>query len=175
MTYKDLALLWQENNKNNLNAKTAYYVRRKNLIRLTRGVFAKNKDYNPKELAASIYTPSYISFETVLRDAGVIFQHYEAVFVVCRWPKTRIIDKHTITFRKIKDAVLFNPQGIISRDNYSVATQERAFLDMIYLFPDYYFDNLKSIDWEKCTELVKIYGNGQLAGRLNRYRRNYAQ
>ena len=66
LTNKDLALIWQENNQLSLNAKTAYYVKRKVLIRLTRGIFAKNKDFNPKELATSIYTPSYISFETVL-------------------------------------------------------------------------------------------------------------
>src|SRR3989338_11423021 len=92
LTNKDLALIWQENDKNNLNAKTAYYVKQKALIRLTRGVFAKDKDYNPKELATSIYTPSYISFETVLREAGVIFQHYNAIFAVAKWPKTLTID-----------------------------------------------------------------------------------
>lgn len=175
LTNKDLALIWQENDRFNLNAKTAYYVKQKALIRLTRGVFAKNKDFNPKELATSIYTPSYISFETVLREAGVIFQHYETIFVASKWPKTNKIDKYAITFRKLKDAVLFNSTGVVSKDNYSVATTERAFLDMIYLFPNYYFDNLKSINWEKCDEIAKIYNNKQLLKRLNKYRKNYAQ
>jgi hypothetical protein len=85
------------------------------------------------------------------------------------------IDKHTITFRKLKDIVLFNSTGIVSKDNYSIATPERAFLDMIYLFPNYYFDNLKSINWEKCNELVKIYNNKELIKRLAKYRKNYAQ
>jgi len=175
LSNKDLALIWQENNEGSLYAKTAYYVKQKALIRLTRGVFAKNKDYNPKELATSIYTPSYISFETVLREAGVIFQHYDTIFVVSKWPKTMTIDNNTFTFRKLKDAVLFNSTGVVSKDNYSVATTERAFLDMIYLFPNYYFDNLKSINWDKCDELVKIYNNKELIKRLNKYRKNYAQ
>ena len=175
LTNKDLALIWQETNADNLKAKIAYYAKQNALIRLTRGVFAKNRDYNPKELATSIYTPSYISFETVLREAGVIFQHYETIFVASKWPKTTKIDKYTITFRKLKDAVLFNSTGVISKDNYSVATTERAFLDMIYLFPDYYFDNLKSINWERCNEIAKIYNNKQLLKRLNKYRKNYAQ
>jgi predicted transcriptional regulator of viral defense system len=174
LTNKDLALIWQETSPDNLKAKISYYVKQKTLIRLTRGVFAKNKDYNPRELVTSIYTPSYISFETVLREAGLIFQHYDAIFVVSRWPKTITIDKHTFTFRKLKDEVLFNPTGIISKDSYSVATVERAFLDMIYLFPNYYFDNLKSINWEKCDELVKIYNNKELIKRLNKYHKNYA-
>ncbi|MCX6714163.1 MAG: hypothetical protein NTV48_03630 [Candidatus Vogelbacteria bacterium] len=173
LTNKDLALIWQENDKNNLNAKTAYYVKQKALIRLTRGVFAKNKDYNPKELATSLYPPSYISFETILREAGVIFQHYETFFVASKWPKTIIVDKYSFTFRKLKDVVLFNPTGIISKDNYSVATPERAFLDMIYLFPNYYFDNLQAINWAKCDEIVKIYNNKQLIKRLTKYRQSY--
>ena len=48
LTNKDLALIWQENNKNSLNAKNAYYVKQKVLVRLTRGVFAKNNGYNLK-------------------------------------------------------------------------------------------------------------------------------
>lgn len=175
LTNKDLALIWQENDKDSLNAKIAYYIKQKALIRLTRGVFAKNKDYNSKELATSLYTPSYISFETVLREAGVIFQYYDTIFVVAKWPKNVTVDKYTITFRKLKDAVLYNSTGIVSKDNYSIATTERAFLDMIYLFPNYYFDNLKSISWEKCDEIVKIYNNKELIKRLAKYRKNYAQ
>jgi predicted transcriptional regulator of viral defense system len=175
LTNKDLALIWQENNKDSLNAKIAYYVKQKALIRLTRGVFAKNKEYSLKELATSIYVPSYISFETVLREAGVIFQHYDTVFVATKWPKNVTIDKHTIVFRKLKDSVLYNPTGIVSKNNYSIATRERAFLDMVYLFPNYYFDNLKSIDWEKCDEISKIYSNKELTKRLAKYRKNYAQ
>lgn len=174
LTNRDLALIWQENDTKKLNSKTAYYVKQKDIIRLTRGIFAKNKDYNPKELATSIYIPSYIGFETVLRESGVIFQHYDTIFAASKWPKTMTLDKYTFTFRKLKDAVLFNPAGIINKDNYSIATAERAFLDMIYLFPDYYFDNLKSIDWDKCSEIVKIYNNKQLIKRLLKYKKTYA-
>ncbi|MDD3940505.1 MAG: hypothetical protein PHQ01_02940 [Candidatus Pacebacteria bacterium] len=175
LTSKDLALIWQINNEESLYSKTAYYVRQKALIRLTRGVFAKNKDFNTKELATSIYAPSYVSFETVLREAGVIFQHYDTIFVAGPYALTKKIDKSTFTFRKLKDEVLFNPTGVISKDNYSIATTERAFLDMIYLFPNYYFDNLKSINWEKCAEIVKIYNNKQMVKRLVKYQKNYAQ
>lgn len=174
-TNKDLALIWQESNQNNLKSKISYYVKRGVLVRLTRGIFSKNKEYNVRELANSIYIPSYISFETVLRDAGVIFQHYDTIFLASKWPKTIIIDKSTFTFRKLKDIVLFNDLGVVNKDNYSVATPERAFLDTIYLFPDYYFDNLRSIDWEKCEEIVKIYNNKELVKRLKKYKKQYAQ
>ncbi len=175
LTTKDLALLWEETNPINLKSKISYYTKQGALIRLTRGVFAKDKNYLPRELATSIYTPSYISFETALREAGVIFQHYDTIFVVSKWPKTITIDKYTFTFRKLKDIVLYNLTGIINKDNYSIASPERAFLDMIYLFPNYYFDNLKPINWEKCFKIVKIYNNKQLIKRLNKYYKNYAQ
>jgi len=171
---KDLSLIWEETNQVNLNAKIAYYVKKKVLVRLTRGIFVKNKNYNKKELANSIYIPSYISFETVLREKGVIFQHYNSIFIVSKWSRVINIDDHIFTFRKLKDEVLYNPTGVIIKNNYSIAILERAFLDMIYLFPNYYFDNLSSINWDKCNEIVKIYNNQQLVKRLNKYYKNYA-
>lgn len=171
-TTKDLALIWEETNQNNLKSKISYYVKQGALIRLTRGVFAKDKKYNPKELATSIYTPSYVSFETVLREAGVIFQHYDTIFVAGPWSKNVTLDGTTVVFRKLKDPVLFNPAGTVSENNISAASPERAFLDMIYLFPKYYFDNLKPINWEKCFELAKIYNNQQLIKRVVKYQKN---
>ncbi|OGY85602.1 MAG: hypothetical protein A2233_03210 [Candidatus Kerfeldbacteria bacterium RIFOXYA2_FULL_38_24] len=175
VTIKDLSLIWEETKQNNLKAKIAYYVKQGTLIRLTRGVFAKNENYDTKELATSIYTPSYISFETVLREAGIIFQHYHTIFVAGHWSKTVTMSTHVFTFRKLKDSVLFNPIGIENKNNYSMATPERAFLDMIYLFPRYYFDNLSSMNWKKCAELVPLYDNQQLIKRLYKYQQQHDQ
>jgi predicted transcriptional regulator of viral defense system len=172
---KDLALLWKEKNQDNLKSKIAYYVKQGKLIRLKQGVFAIDKNYNPKELAVSIYSPAYISFETVLREQGLIFQHYDSLFVASKWPRTIKAGKHKIIFRKIKDIALYNPAGVINKGNYSIASRERAFLDTIYLFPDYYFDNLDSINWSKCLKIVSIYNNKQLVIRLNKYKKDYAK
>jgi len=173
LTMKDLALIWQEDKADHLKAKTSYYTKQGALTRLARGIFAKNKTYDPKELAASMYAPSYISFETVLREAGIIFQHYDTIFAASRWSKTIKRSKHIFTYRKLKDELLYNPAGIVNQGNYSIASKERAFLDMLYLFPDYYFDNLKVIDWDRCFELNLIYGNKQLIKRLNKYHGSY--
>lgn len=175
LTSQDLALIWQINDKQNLYAKTSYYVKRNVLISLSRGIFAKSTDYNKKELATSIYSPSYISFETVLRNEGLIFQHYENIFLAGPYSLTKKINESNFVFRKLKDQVLFNLSGVLSKNNYSIATIERAFLDMIYLFPNYYFDNLDPIDWKKCNNIVKIYNNKQLIKRLNTYQKKYAK
>jgi hypothetical protein len=55
-------------------ARVSYYVKNSQLIRLRRGLYAKDNDYNKYELATKICIPSYVSFETVLRNAGAIFQ-----------------------------------------------------------------------------------------------------
>lgn len=175
LTNKDLALIWQETDRRKLNAKIAYYVKQKVLIRLTRGVFAKTREYDPKELATGIYIPSYISFETVLRESGIIFQHYDILFIASKWSRTIVIDGHTFVFRKLKDTVLYNAAGVVSHGSYSMATPERAFLDMIYLFPHYHFDNLQSINFRQCFEWVKIYDNTQLSKRLNKYYTDYVK
>lgn len=174
-TGKDLAFMWQETNPDNLKAKISYYVKKGILLRLTRGVFTKDKNYDPKELATSLYIPSYISFETALREHGMIFQHYETIFAAGPWSKTAKISGHVFVFRKMKKIVLFNSSGIINRENFSIASPERVFLDTIYLSPKYYFDNLKPINWKKCREMAKIYDNSALLKRLEEYRKKYAE
>lgn len=175
LTTKDIALIWEETNTTNLLSKIKYYAKQGSLIRLTRGVFAKNSQYEPKELAGSIYTPSYVSFETVLREAGIIFQHYDTIFVAAPYSATKKIDQRTITFRKLKDDILFNPAGILNKGTYSIASKERAFLDTIYLMPKYFFDNPSSLDWNECEKLAPIYGNKQLIKRVAAYKKHHAE
>lgn len=174
-TIKYLAVLWNETNPDHLKAKTSYYVKTGALKRLTRGIFARDKNYNPKELASNIYTPSYISFETALREAGIIFQYYETIFIASRFSKKTKINGHNFVHRKMKEEVLYNPDGIINNGIWSIAAPERAFLDMIYISPNYYFDNLHGIHWDTCFEMVKIYNNRELIKRLNSYHKDYAE
>jgi len=54
-------------------------------------------------------------------------------------------------------------------DKYWIAEPERAFLDIIYLNKNYYFDNLSQINWGKCFSLVEIYKNKALKKRLKDY------
>src|SRR3990167_997770 len=172
LTIKDIALIWEETNTANLFSKIKYYAKQGSLIRLTRGIFAKNNGYDVKELATSIYTPSYISFETVLREAGIIFQHHDSIFVAGPYPITKKIGTHLITFRKLKGSVLYSARGVKNEKNYSIATPERAFLDTIYISPKFYFDNLRSINWEICFELANMYDNKQLIKRVAQYQKH---
>jgi len=78
---KDVALLWREEVENAVRVRLNNYVKTGKLIRLRRGFYAKDKNYNSLELATRIYTPSYISFETVSTREGINFQKYDSIFV----------------------------------------------------------------------------------------------
>ncbi len=173
-TTNDLAMLWGVSDSGRLKALVAYYTKTGGLRRIRRGVYVK-EGYEPKEAATSIFTPAYISFETVLREGGVIFQYYESIFLASYLSREIVCDGQKITVRKLKGEILTNSDGLINKGGYWVATTERAFLDRLYLTPDYYFDNLRSINWKECFRLVDIYQSRKLKKTLNNYYQKYAQ
>lgn len=174
-TSVEIAILIGEKNINKLKSKLAYYVKTGKLIRLRRGIFARNDKYDRNELAVRIFTPAYVSFETGLIRGGVIFQYYETIFIASYLSREIKVGENKFTYRKLKKEVLFNRRGLINKGTYFEATKERAFLDMVYLFGDYYFDNLRSIDWKKCFEIVAIYKNKTMEKRLKNYFEKYAK
>ena len=154
---KDIALIWREDNPDNLKSKIKYYLDKGKLFRVRRGIYAKAQEYNMLEAANKIYCPSYVSFETILLKEGVIFQYTEEVFMASQLSKELKVNKRKIIYRKLKDEILLNNKGIIYEDNYYRADKERAFMDMIYLNKDYYFDNIRTIDWQKCLDMLPMY------------------
>jgi len=171
----DLAILWSIENNNYLKSKIYYLVHNGDLRRLHHGIFSVNTNYNKYELAGKLNNPSYVSLETVLREKSLIFQYSDEIISVGNVNKEYVIDGIKYRYRKIKDEVLLNSEGMEGFDNYTVASKERAFLDMLYLNKDYYFDNLNSLDWGRCVELVKIYHNNNLIKRLKNYRKDYVR
>jgi hypothetical protein len=171
-TTKELAYLWQIFDEQYLKSKIYFLAKKGDLIRLRKGVYALSLNYDKYELAGKLKTPSYISLETILRNEGVIFQDYKTIFSVSNLSRTIICQRQEFIYRKIKDEILLNTKGIIDKGNYYSASKERAFLDALYLYKKYYFDNLSKIDWEKCNQLVKIYKSKSLSKRLNNYYKN---
>src|SRR3990167_5633187 len=80
-TFKDISMIWGNDNKRAIIAGVNYYVKIGQLYRIRRGIYAKDRNYNRLELATRIFTPSYVSFETVLVKAGINFQFYSQIFV----------------------------------------------------------------------------------------------
>jgi len=151
-TLKDIALLVGEENENALKSRVNYYVRKKSLASVRKGVYVK-ENYNRLELANKIYTPSYISLETVLQKEDIVFQHYETVFAISYL--SREIQSLNIRYRKIKDVILYHPMGIKHESGYSVAGRERAVLDALYVYGSYFFDNVSPLNQIKALELIE--------------------
>jgi len=160
-------MLWEESNTNAAKVRLNYYVKNGDLLRLRRGVYVKDKKYNKLELATRIFTPSYISFETVLAREGVIFQYQTNINVASYLTRKITVDNENYIYKKMKDTTLLNTAGIEQGSRLTIASKERAFLDTLYSNVDYYFDNLKSIDWGMVFSLLAMYENKRMAKIVN--------
>lgn len=167
-SFKDLLLLWSVD-RLTAGTRVNYYTKHGDLYHPRRGLYAKDKNYNKFELATKIFTPSYVSFETVLGAAGVTFQHYSQIFVASYQTKELEADSQKYSFKRIKNEILTNNAGIENKENYSIASPERAFLDVLYLNREYYFDNLSVLNWDKVLEILPIYQNKALEKRVKKY------
>ena len=170
---KDIALLWGETVNVAVRVRLSQYVKNNKLIRIRRGIYAKDKNYNRFELATRIYTPAYISFETVLTRSGINFQYYGNIFAASYVTREIEADGQKISFIKMKDYVLSNTVGIENIDNIAIATKERAFLDRIYASQDYHFDHLDVLDWRKVFEILPIYRNKRMNKKVAEYFKYY--
>jgi hypothetical protein len=168
-TFKDISLLWGLTDRKSAVAGINYYVSTGDLYRIRRGIYAKDKDYDKVELASRIYTPAYVSFETVLARVGMIFQYYSQIFVASYLTRELIIDGQTYVYRKIKDTVLTDAAGVLNQDGTAVATKERALLDTIYINTDYHFDNLGALDWDRVFDILPLYNNKRMAKKVREH------
>ncbi|MCL2289694.1 MAG: hypothetical protein FWC34_03180 [Bacteroidetes bacterium] len=165
---KDVAMLTGEVSFNSLNMKLNYYVRTGRLQNPRKGLYCK-PDYNPQELACRIFSPAYISLEYVLQSAGVIFQYDSRLTVVSYLSREVEIDNQTFSFRKIKNELLVSSRGVEQIGNtVTIATPERAFLDMLYLNGAMYFDNLHPLKRDLIEEILPIYNSKILNKRVQK-------
>lgn len=175
LSFKDIILLWGEPGTNTAKTRINYYVKKGKLLPLRRGLYAKNKGYNRLELATKIFTPAYVSFETVLAREGIIFQHYDAIFTASYLTREIICDGQVYSFKTIKPLLLTNPSGIENNEECSIATKERAFLDTLYLNKDYHFDYLAPLNWEKIFAMLPFYHNQRMVKKVQEFYEHFKQ
>jgi len=172
-SFKDILLASREENPALLRRRINYYIKKGELYPIRRGLYAKDKNYNKFELGTRIFTPAYISFETVLGQSGVTFQYYSQIFVASYLTRDIKCDGQTYSFRKIKDTVLTNKAGLKNEGEYLIASKERAFLDTIYINKDYHFDNLSSLDGDKVFEILPIYNNKRMIKKVKEFLKHF--
>lgn len=172
-SFKDILLESGEDNPALLRRRLHHYIKKGELYPIRRGLYAKDKNYDKLEAATRIFTPSYISFETVLAESGMIFQYYKRIFVASYLSREIVCDGQDYSYKKIKDTILTDRAGVEHRGYYTIASKERAFLDIVYLYKNYYMDNLSPLNWEKVFELVPIYRSKAMIKRINEYYKNF--
>ena len=161
----EIGMLSGETNFTSLNQKLNYYVRSGKLENPRKGIYTK-PEFNSEEMACSVYAPSYISLEYVLQRSGIIFQYSSLITSVSYLSREIEISEQTYRFRKIKKEVLVNTSGIERKPNHvNIASPERAFLDLLYLEPGFYFDNLKLLNKENIDKLLPGYNSKALTER----------
>ena len=99
-SFKDMVLLWGDSG-NAARVRLNYYLKNDGLYRIRQGLYAKDKNYDKFELATRIYTPAYISFETVSGLEGLTFQHYSQIFVASYLTREIQANNQKYSFRKI--------------------------------------------------------------------------
>lgn len=173
-TLDEISLYFPDIPYANLRSKVRYFTNAGKLRRLKSGIYAKY-DYDPLEFACKLYRPAYISLETVLAQGGVVFQYYERVFAASYLTREVAVGSVTIQYRRIKDSILMNTAGVEQKDGYFIATIERAFLDAVFIYKDYHFDNLGALDWKKVFELVPLYHNKTFEKRVKNYNKDFKE
>lgn len=137
------------------------------LLRLRHGVYAL-PPYDPLEFASKIQVPSYISMETVLRKHGVIFQYDNTITLASYQPKVIYNSSGEVfLFRKLASSILINRKGKVVTPHYTIATVERAFLDLCYVDKWRTYENIDPLNIEKVLELLPIYNNKALTERVS--------
>jgi hypothetical protein len=163
---KDIAMLTGETGFQSLNKKLNYHVKTGKLQNPRKGIYTK-LNYDPEEMACTVFTPSYISLEYVLQKGGVLFQYDSRITVLGNLSRTIKIENQTYVYRKIKSNVLIETKGILQNENQvNIATTERAFLDLVYLNSESYFDNLNPLNKEAVFKLLPVYESKSMNERI---------
>ena len=169
---RDVAMLTGNSDLQSLTKKLNYAVRTGKLKNPRKGIYAK-PNYNPEELACSIYAPSYISLQYVLQKAGILFQYDSRITVVSYLTRSVSVENRLYDFRKIKSTILIDTTGINRQDNrINIASPERAFLDLLYLEQEYYFDNLNPLNNDVIIDLLSVYQSKTLTLRVTKMLKN---
>lgn len=164
----DIAMLLGETNFVQLNKRINYYVKTGKLLNPRKGIYTK-PDFSSEELACRVFVPSYISTEYVLQRAGVIFQYSNQITSVSYLSRSIEINNQNFSYRKIKSEILVDNRGINQKSDFvNIATPERAFLDVLYLNKDYYFDRPDILNRELVMSILPIYNSQLINQKVNK-------
>ena len=118
--------------------KIARMIHRGDLIQLRRGLYATRRELNPLALAASIYGPSYVSFETALSYHGLIPEAvFEIISATVKRPKEFENQSGRFRFRRVPQQVYpIGVERVVETEiPFLIASPTKALCDRIALEP----------------------------------------
>jgi predicted transcriptional regulator of viral defense system len=138
------------------------------LERVSQGIYIPMGENLPLEkIAAQLYLPNYLSFESVLYRHGILNMiPYTLTFATTRKSKKYTLRRHGVEFRQISRELFF---GFEMRNGIHIAAPEKALLDQIYFIcrgkasPDWDEMNLKNLSAAR----IKDY-SGRFPGYVQR-------
>lgn len=158
---KDLANLWQINDKNTLYTTLKRYAQKGWIFRIYKGLYSIKplNQLDPIELGLkALRRYAYVSAETILVRNGFIQQEIKEITLISSISKRFSIHGNNYYSRQLKDEYLFNDAGVKNENNLRIATSERAVADLLHFNPKAFFDAREIIDWQKVKEIQKEVG-----------------
>lgn len=139
----DLAVLWQITNKNTLLTTIRRYITKQALYRIKNGVYSTMKliQLHPYELGCALAGPlSYVTTETALFNEGEIAQNPHKVTLMGKKQMEIELEDRAYLCRYSAPQTLVNRQGIVDNGRYSIASKERARVDLRRVNPRAFID-----------------------------------
>ncbi len=158
---QDLAVLWGISNRNTLYTILSRYTRKGILKKIQKGLYATVPvdQIDPVELGLrALRRYGYLSTESVLAKAGVIFQEISQITLVSSCSGRFQLANHRFLVRQLKAECLYNQTGVVAHSSGGEATVERAVADLLYYDPSYHFDAPRLVDWEKVEKIKRQVG-----------------
>lgn len=157
----DLAMLWGISNRSTLYTATQRLIKQGVLTRIYKGLYttASLNQIEPILLGQKVaHDFAYLSTETVLIQAGILFQSLPYLtFVTTRSQKMRLLGQ-AYRYRQMLPQFLFNQTGITQKKGLFTATPERAAADLLYYNTAAFFDNPDGLNWKTVKEIQQQVG-----------------
>lgn len=139
------------------------------LERIGRGIYRPfTAKASIEKIAASLYMPNYLSFESSLSRYGVLnLVPYTLTFATTRKTRRLTVEGRDIEFRQIKKELFW---GYEIKGGIYVAKPEKAFLDLIYLVSK----GLASLNLDELdTKKLSIITLKEFSKRFPKYTQKY--
>ncbi|MFW5888715.1 MAG: type IV toxin-antitoxin system AbiEi family antitoxin domain-containing protein [Patescibacteria group bacterium] len=153
--------------KNSLKVALSRAVKAGNIIKLTRGIYARPDSDLPREhLAVTLYRPSYISLEYALSYYNILSQQpYAITLITTKRKKELRLQGTPLIYKHINPSLFW---GYTQTEDFLLAEPEKAFLDLVYLSLNGYaeFDpeemDLEALNQQRIKEYLKKFNSQRL-------------